>query len=159
MSHELERLRQRTADIQAELAKEREKNKPSIHENMITEAKAWLDRYDFWCEKCQEDFTAKAMMTTHRLYGEPVAVYRAYHEECGEEAVRLITHRDHDLYYYLSEKVHIQRNQYRQDLLQSEEFGFETFYGKPYKGFEERLQKSEEKRFLKNKQAGLGGII
>src|SRR3990167_9345925 len=134
---ELQRLSQYAEDVQAKLKEERELNKPSIHEKMAEEAKPFIDAYAFFCEECQEDFDAPAYKETHRFFGDYIVTYRAIHEEnengkeCGEECIRLVTHRDHDPYYYLSERVNMQRNEYYADLLQHDQYGFETLYGNP----------------------------
>lgn len=150
---EITKAKNRVMAHQKRLAEERERNKPSINERMIEEGKSFIDSYDFWCDVCEEDFTASASRHVHRLYGEPMVTYRAHHE-CGEECVRLITHRDADPYYDLSEKIHEQRNEYTADLLRHEDYGFKTLYGEPFEDYNKRLKKREERKILEREGQG-----
>ena len=149
--NELKQQIKRVKDLQAALDRERFLNRPSIHEKMIEEALPWIEHYDFWCDDCQIDFTSQAYAFKHRLYGDYIATYRANCPECDDECVRHITHRDHDPYYGKSDKINEQRNRYATELLQHENYGFESFYGKPFKEYDDRLKARDERRFLKSR--------
>ena len=146
-----------TTDVQKKLHQEREMKKPSPNERMVQEAMDEISSYAFWCDNCQEDFNSPAYKTVHRLFGDPVVCYRTHHEECGEECIRLITHRDHDPYYYLSERINLQRNEYTSDLLQAEQYGFQTHYGDPFLEHERELKLKEERIIMGYKEKGLAG--
>lgn len=158
-----ERMSDYTRDVQAKLKQDRELKKPSIHERMAEEAAMFVDHYNFFCEECLEDFTSPAYKEVHRFYGDYIVTYRAIHEEnedgedCGEECIRLVTHRDHDPYYYLSETVNQQRNQYYTELLQHEQYGFETMYGNPFREHDDKLKEKEERIFMRRRKTGLHG--
>lgn len=152
---EEERLREYTREVQKYAADELYGKKPSANYHMAAEAQEELDSYPFWCEKCREDFESPCYKEWSRLYGDSVAVYRATHE-CGFEAIRHITHRDHDPYYYLSERVQEDRMRYATDVLQPTEYGYRTNYGEPFPEYEERMRKREEKRWKKERDKGFG---
>ena|SRR3990167_4405641 len=154
---EYERLKQRVEDQQKlqEQEKERQKKKPNVL--MEEETGKMIGSFDFWCDDCQEDFSSWAYKTSHRLYGDRVAVWRTQCPICEEECIRLITHKDEDPYYYKSSKIRRQRNEYSTDLLQAEEYGFKSYYGNVD---EEKIKKLEmqEQRFLEDEwDIGLKG--
>ena len=155
--NEIARLKQRVKDIQDEQARERELHKPKPNERMAEDTPDFIESYDFWCDVCELDFTAPAYKTVHRLYGDPVVCYRTRHE-CGEECVRLISHRDHDPYYQKSEKIRRQRNEYVADVLQAEQYGFKTRYGDPYEKFNKDLEKREKEIIQSEKDKGFKGL-
>jgi len=150
---EEDKLREYAREAQKYAADELTGKKPSANYQMAAEAQDELDSYPFWCEKCREDFDAPCCKEWHRLYGDSIAVYRAIHE-CGQEAIRHITHRDHDPYYYLSERVLEDRMRYATDVLQPDDYGFRLNYGEPYKEYDDRLMKREEKRIKKERDKG-----
>lgn len=156
---EEQRLVKRLADQQKLLDQERKNKKPKLNERMEEDTPDRLDSYDFWCDNCQEDFTAPCYKTRHYLYGDVIAVWRATCPECGEQCIRHITHRDHDLYYQKSAKIRRQRNEYAWEMLQAGEYGFNTRYGNPYREYEEMKEKSAKKRADLEREQGLKNIL
>lgn len=160
---EAERLHRYSKDVMAKQEEERRMAKPSIHQKMAEEAENFKSHYSFFCEECQEDFVSPAYKVVHRFYGDYIVTYRAIHEEneddeeCGEECIRLVTHRDHDPYYWLSDKVNRERNEYSVDLLQAEQYGFKTHYGNPWGETEDKLKEREEKILSRAREMGLRG--
>jgi len=152
------RLEQRVKDQQASLARERELHKPTPNERMAEDTPDFISSYDFWCEDCDIDFSSEAYKVVHRLYGDPIITYRAECPECGQECVRLVSHRDHDNYYNLSERIISDRNQYAVEVLQHEEFGFETYYENPFKKFDIDLKAKEERIIRMEREKGLKGL-
>lgn len=144
-------------DIQDKQKRDREMAKPTPYERMAEQAMDEVFSYAFWCDSCQEDFDSPAYKTVHRLFGDAVVCYRAYHEKCGEESIRLVTHRDHDPYYHLSERVHLMRGEYADDVLQADQYGFRTHYGEPFEEFERKLKLKEERIIMGYKEKGLAG--
>lgn len=142
------------ADVQKRLDEERERNKPTPNERMAKDAKDFVESYNFFCENCAEDFTSAAFKHIHKLFGDAMVTYRAYCPKCGDESVRLVTHRDNDPYYYLSEKINAQRNEYYLDLMQADDFGFKSVYGDVFSDYNKKLRELEEKAFMKLRQEG-----
>src|SRR3990167_9425573 len=134
--NETQRLSKWCSDHQKALKDERERKKPTPNERMAENAKDYVSSYDFWCENCQEDFTNEAYKSVHRLFGDAIATYWTEHEKCGNESVRLITHRDHDSFYYQSDKIHAQRGEYAADVLQAGQYGFQKHSGKVFEQFD-----------------------
>lgn len=155
---EEERLTQRIKDLQRLQDQDRERRKPKPNIRMDEDLPDYLPRYDFWCDYCQEDFSASCYKTKHRMFGDPISVYRARCPICEEECHRLVTHRDQDLYYQKSTKVRRQRNQYAWDTLQAGDYGFKTCYGNPYAECDEKLARKEEKILQEERDKGLRGL-
>ena len=161
--NEAERLSRYAKDVQSKLTQERELQKSTPHQRMAEEAKDFIQSYNFFCEECQEDFTAPAYKEAHRFYGDYIVTYRAIHEEneneepCGEECMRLVTHRDHDPYHNLSDKINRDRNEYALDVLQHDQYGFNTLYGRPFQEHEDKLKEKEERLYLREREKGLKG--
>ena len=154
---EYSKLEKRVVDQQKLLEQERRKKKPKANELMEKETGDTLNSFDFWCDTCQEDFSAPCYKTKHRLYGDTVAVWRAKCPDCGEDCIRHITHKDEDLYYDKSTKIRHDRNQYAWDMLQSHEYGFRTHYGEPFKEYNEEMQRKEKKIIEQQRGQGLDG--
>jgi len=153
--NEFDRITKRIEDQQYLLDqdKERKKKKPNVL--MEEETGEQIANFDFWCDVCQEDFISPAYKTKHRLYGDSVAVWRAQCPDCEEEAIRLITHKDEDPYYYKSTKIRFQRNQYATELLQADDYGFNSTYGNPHRSTEQMLE-DQEKDILQKEEWGKG---
>src|SRR3990167_10059863 len=94
-------------NLQEAQERERELHKKRPNERMVENTPDTISSYDFWCDDCEMDWSGAASKTVHRLYGDAVVTFRAKHE-CGNECVRLVSHRDHDPYYQKSEKIRIQ---------------------------------------------------
>ena len=154
---EIDRLTKRLKDQQVLLDKERERKKKKPNVLMAEEAglTAWMD---FWCDNCQEDFTCEAYKTTHRLYGDPIVVWRAKCPVCEEESIRHITHKDEDPYYQKSDKIRRQRNEYSAELLQAEEYGFKTHYGDHNKEWNVKYEEHEKGILKLEHEKGLKGL-
>ena len=156
--NEVERLTLRAKEIQAELAKDRERNKKKPNERMDEDIPEFIASYDFWCDVCQEDFTAPARKSGYTLDGNKISTIRGRCPHCETTAIRNATHRDRDRYYHKSLKIRKQRNEYALDLLQAGQFGFKTHYGAPYKEFTEKLIIEDENKFNKRRATGLKGL-
>lgn len=86
-----------------------------------------IELLDFFCAQCGHDFLARAHKQIDS-WGE-AAYYKMKHK-CGEWAIRLITDRERDPYFYRSKMVAIDRGQSAQALLQPFETGYNMVYGK-----------------------------
>ena len=156
--NDYQRQKKRVQDHQELLSQEWGKKKKKPNELMEEETGETLSSFDFWCDTCQQDFSAPCHKTKHRLYGDVIAVWRAVCPDCGEEAIRHITHKDEDLYYNKSTKVRHQRNEYAWETLQAGEHGFRTHYGDPFKEYNEEMQRKEKKIIDEERSAGLRGM-
>ena len=157
MDQEKYRLTERVKGQQKALERERELHKDNPNEAMAKDLADHMDSYPFFCETCWEDFTAPAYKTIHRLYGDWIAVLWGEHEKCGQESYRHGTHRDYDPYYSRSDVVNEARNQYAQDTLQADDYGFKSFYGEPWGEHQERMAKKAERIFNVEKDFGFSG--
>jgi len=155
--NEVERLRKYTKDIQEQLRIEKElkKNKPNV--NMDQDIPERLFSFDFYCDTCQEDFKSSAVKTKKRLDGDVIATMRGKCPNCGNEAIRYATHRDQDSYYQKSPKIRRQRNYFKQEMLQKDEYGFKTLYGDKDEEFYKRMKEKEEEIFNEELSIGLKG--
>jgi len=151
--NELELARQRVADTQLSLSRERELHKIKPNQKMAEDTPDFVESYDFWCNDCDKDFIAPAYKFSLRLHGEWLITYVAVCE-CGRECVRLLSHRDLDPYYYLSEKIQENRNLYANDVIRHDQYGFETHYGRPFKQREDEERAREERRLAAERDKG-----
>lgn len=155
--NETERLQKRTEEIQEDLRKDRERRKPKPNENMDRDIPDKLESFDFWCESCQQDFESSARKTRYRLEGDIIATLRGECPDCGETAIRYATHRDQDPYYQKSLMIRRQRNKYRIEMLQGQEYGFRTHYGDPDVEFDKIIAEQEERIMMADWGTGLKG--
>ena len=156
--NEIERLQQRTKGYQEDLRKDRERRKPKPNQRMDDDIPQVLSSYDFWCEDCQQDFSAPARKTSYKFEGNVISTIRGICPECGITAIRYATHRDQDPYYSKSLIIRRQRNQYALEMLQAEQYGFRTQYGEPYAEFNRKMAEKDEKRFNERIGTGLKGL-
>jgi ribosomal protein S27AE len=155
--NETQRLKKHTEEFQEDLRKDRERKKPKPNENMDKDIPDKLESFDFWCDTCQQDFKSSARKTRYRLEGDMIATLRGQCPDCGETTIRYATHRDQDPYYQKSLKIRKQRNQYRIEMLQSQEYGFKTHYGDPDREFNEMINRQEERIMAVDWDSGLRG--
>lgn len=155
MTKDTDRLKKRFYDQQVERDLERKRHEPNVNERMAADTPDTISSYDFWCDECEEDFSAPAWKTVHRLYGDPVVAYRTRHE-CGNECIRLLSHRDQDPYYQQSEKVRRQRNIYTADMLRPDQYGYRSLYGRP--DFDKTLREMEENAIKEERERGFNGL-
>jgi len=153
----IERLKQRTEALQEELRIDRERRKPKPNENMDKDIPDRLRAYGFWCDVCQEDFTASAYKTRYRIDGHIIATLRGRCPDCETAAIRYATHRDQDPYYQRSIIIRKQRNQNRIEMLQANEYGFRTHYGDPDLEFNKIMAREEERLIRAELSVGLHG--
>lgn len=88
---------------------------------------------DFWCDKCQCDFTT----TGHKEIRTPkVSVWFAYYVgicPCGAHCLRYITDMLKDPYWYKSKVIKIQQGLYADDMLQPFQPRFKVVYPEQYR--------------------------
>ncbi len=158
MSKEVEQGKKRVKEVQESLQRERDLHQPKANEVMAEDTPDFISQYDFWCDECEEDFTASAFKSVSRLFGDPIVAYRTKCPDCDNPCYRLISHKDHDHYYDKSLKVRINRNKYVVDVLQHEDYGFQTHYGNPFKEFEADMKKREEQIIQEEHERGFRGL-
>ena len=157
MNKEEARLAKRVEDVQELLDEERCRKKPNPNELMEKDTPLQMSKFDFWCESCQEDFSAPCYKTKHRIYGDTIAVWRTSCPICEVACIRHITHMDEDQYYNRSAKIRVQRNQYAFEILQPGEYGFRMKYGEPYEAFERKMREREMDIITAELKEGLKG--
>lgn len=157
MIDEKERLKKRIEDQQHLQDQERERKKPKANEKMDADAPDRVESYDFWCDVCQEDFSASCYKSRHRVEGNTISIYRTTCSGCDTDCIRHITHKDQDLYYYKSAKIRKQRNKYANDVLQDDDYGFNTRYGNPYTEFNKKMIEKEQRILKEEKDKGFSG--
>lgn len=86
-----------------------------------------IEQLDFWCRKCKKDFVGRAKKQIDGW--ENIAYYKIKHT-CGTWAMRRITDRMFDEYFYKSVKVARDRYFGELDMIQPWQTGFNTLYGK-----------------------------
>ncbi len=86
-----------------------------------------IEVLDFWCDTCGRDFVARAAKQVDSW--QELAYYKTKHR-CGTWAIRHITDRVWDAYFFRSKKVAYDRMVNAINMLQSFETGYNTIYGK-----------------------------
>ena len=156
---EKERLTKRVKDQQEQMAQERAntRRKTDTAEDRMTQEAETNKNTDFWCSVCEKDFSADGHKTVTVIGTSQISMHRAKCPDCEGEVNRHITHRDQDPYYYKSEKIHRQRNEYLIDTLQAQHYGFKSYYGDPYHKFTEEMKIKDEILWNEHEQMGLKG--
>ncbi len=96
--------------------------------------------HSFWCEKCQKDFDAPGYKSSNR-YGE----WWVGRDPKGHKAIRHITERLKDPYFWKSRKLREQRVEFRKDLLQPGQKGYDMAYPEMRMQFDQQTQVDEIK--------------
>lgn len=94
-----------------------------------------VDVIEFYCSHCQEDFAHIAFKQVEVDWSnssQNIAFYKGKHEECGNWAIRHITDRFRDPYWYESKQVANDRGKHFADLLQPFETGYQLMYGRKH---------------------------
>lgn len=86
-----------------------------------------FDTLDFYCKGCDRDFVSIGRKVIDSW--KPIAYYTTKHE-CGRWAIRHITDRHQDEYFFRSRKVAKDRGEAFIDLIQPFESGYNMVYGK-----------------------------
>jgi hypothetical protein len=114
----------------------------TLHRNRdkeLAERQEEIDRYkhidviEFFCAHCQEDFAHYAVKQVEVDWSnsrQNIAFYKGKHEECGNWAIRHITDRFMDPYWFESIQVANDRGKHYADLLQPFETGYQLLYGR-----------------------------
>lgn len=126
---------QKLIGILSKRRKEREEYRLSeiakgARDKEINEATQYLKNCEFWCDECNKDFTAvgfKCVETDWSLAGWRIAYYKG---KCpkGHKAIRRITDKPMDPYFIKSVILKKQRVDYKKDLLQETDYGFNMLY-------------------------------
>jgi len=86
----------------------------------------------FYCSSCRKDFvseTVRQIETDWNNTRQRIAFYKSKCM-CGKWAMRLITDKWQDSYWYRSQVVARDRGEHHNDMVQSFETGFNLLYGK-----------------------------
>ena len=100
----------------------------------------------FFCKKCSLDQNLLAFINFNG-YGN---WFQAKCGKCNCKLIRYITEKEKDPYYRLSKNVIINRDKYKKDLIQPNDYGFKTYYKEQY----DKMEKAEEeyqKKIIKEK--------
>lgn len=125
----IENQEKRTADRNLHRSKAKE----------LAERQEEIDRYkefdviEFFCAHCQEDFAHFAHKQVEVDWSnsrQNIAFYKGKHEKCGNWAIRHITDRFMDPYWFESNQVANDRGKHFADLLQPFETGYQLMYGR-----------------------------
>lgn len=144
----LQRLNSRVLKKLDELKNNRRKAQKPERQQIIDSAIPYVQRMDFWCDQCGEDFTAPGHKQVVTAYEEPIAFYEG---RCAKRhnCRRRITDQANDPYYVKSQVIKEMRRRYRKDFLQPHEVGFKTLYGDPMSAFHEQLEATERAQWQK----------
>lgn len=86
-----------------------------------------FDTLDFYCKRCDKDFISIGRKVIDAW--KPIAYYTTKHE-CGSRAIRHITDRHQDPYFFKSRKVAKDRGENSNAMIQHFETGYQMLYGK-----------------------------
>lgn len=107
----------------------------------------------FFCQACQEDFVIPAYRRWSTLH--EIGTWQSFCPYCDSEVYRHITSRTEDPYNHLSNKTVHLRSSAARDILQPDEYGFNTLYGDPYEDLYNRYQNKEEELDYQTARHGL----
>lgn len=147
------------SDIQHDLDTQREaRNKIKREKREWTAFKKLPSqtRMEFWCDRCHVDFVAPAYK-----------IWSYYHEQgswhsvcplCELLVYRHITAKTLDPYYEKSTKIRIMRGEGVKDMIQPNQYGFQTLYGDPFEHYYRRFQERDEDIVNRYAAYGLTGL-
>lgn len=86
----------------------------------------------FYCETCKEDFYGEAIKQIETDWSAPSQRIAFYKSKCfkGHWAMRLITDKNRDAYWFKSKRVAQDRGMHHADLIQVFETNYQLLYGK-----------------------------
>ncbi len=105
----------------------------------IKDAPMYVDG-SFWCDHCKRDFEGRGHKEVRRP---PVGVFFAYYVgicPCGHFALRYITDKLLDPYYYKSKAVRMMQGQHSDDMLQPWQPRFRQLYPEQYAKLYQQMQ-------------------
>lgn len=88
---------------------------------------------EFYCEQCAVDFVnlaVKQIEVDWTNSAQRIAFYKSKHRACGRWAMRYITDRNRDPYWFKSKKVRRDQGVHYNDALQPFQTGYQLVYGK-----------------------------
>lgn len=90
------------------------------------------DIKEFWCEECKAEFFAESIKEVEVDWNNSTQYIAFYRSKCpkGHWAMRLISDRFKDAFYFRSRKVAKDRGIHFGDTLQPHETGFQMLYGR-----------------------------
>ena len=98
---------------------------------------------DFWCDRCDKDYTGTGYKREGWLGNVPTAWYVGKCL-CGRQSIRRITDKHKDIYYYVSKKIKFQRVRNYNDMLTPADDLFKIIYPKEYERLTRREKGQEE---------------
>jgi hypothetical protein len=128
---EIERLTRILSKRRAEREAYRlEEQMKGARDKEIETASQYTKNCEFWCEECQLDFTAWGFKCVESDWTIPNWRIAYYKGKCpkGHKAIRRITDKPLDPYFIKSLILKKQRVDYKRDILQENDFGFNMLY-------------------------------
>ena len=110
----------------------RDKEKEGAEREEEIERYKQKDIIEFYCTHCQEDFADIVDKQVEIDWSNPsqrIAFYKGKHD-CGNWAIRHITDRLADPYWFESQQVATDRGKHYAELLQPFETGYQLLYGR-----------------------------
>jgi len=157
MSYE-DQLKERVAEIQRALDEDKEIKKArkalTKEERAFRKLPDQADN-DFFCDRCQLDFKAPSYKHWVSLYG--IGAWISFCPICGVMTCRWITNKANDPYYEKSSKIRGMRSMFEADMLQPDQYGFQTLYGDPFEKYHKILEHQEEEIRTRYLSLGLTG--
>ena len=124
----IERQERKSKDRNSHREKEKEQ---AERQEEIDKAKV-VDVIEFYCTKCQEDFAHiafKQVETDWSNIAQNIAFYKGKHD-CGTWAIRHVTDKFMDPYWFESPQVARDRGEHHDSLLQPFESGYQLLFGR-----------------------------
>jgi transcription elongation factor Elf1 len=119
--------------------------------DQIIKAAPYAIETDFWCRRCQQDFTRTGIKVVRTSWTTDLklAWYATRCETCYQVCIRRITDKPADPYYSLSKMLKDQRSAQADDMLQPDDPRFKARYGDPYKKVWEQMESAERSAYKK----------
>lgn len=104
-------------------------------QGLIKDAKL-KDIKEFWCTRCKRDFVGEAILQVEIDWSCPTQNIAFYKTKCfcGTWAMRYVTDRHSDPYWFRSRKVAGDRGNHALDILQPWETNYQMLYGRKNHG-------------------------
>ena len=160
MTDKLSKSSKRTQQRLMQRVLERQQNRAAS----LAETKWYADRLrtivdaprrtpmEFWCRVCESDFTCvDALKMTTTMRGVPSAYYDGRCPK-NHRAIRHLTDKHLDPYYYQSAMLAEQRYRMRDDTIAPSDPRFRIVYPKQWAAIEEEREQREQKEAAQNEQ-------
>ncbi len=156
--NKIDHLKKRIDYNQEQRKRDKQRSERDSETRRTIDESPGIAKMDFWCEKCRQDFTGEGIkaipygldLNSNEHYElSPLRAYYIGHCPTGHRAIRYITDKHRDPYFYQSVMLQHQRVEYADDILQPSDERFRKVYGDPLKPYYEAQEQEERANWKK----------